>query len=135
MNTKRSIISRMILLFLVFATLGGALYVGSMLLEPVMVPEPFVTKPKVAFDASVDVSTNTVFKGLRPLGPATIEAGETGRLNPFAPLPPVSTSTPATAPTTTEPVPEATIEDVSVEVIPIDATSTEPVATETPITP
>ncbi|MBU1349175.1 hypothetical protein KJ781_03865 [Patescibacteria group bacterium] len=133
MIIKRSIVARMLLVFLVFATAGGALYVGSMLLEPVTVAPMLFGKAKVAFDASADVSNNPIFQSLRPLGPGTVTVGQLGRINPFAPIPIASTSTAAQA-ITTEPVPEPTEEPlpIDVDVPPIE---TPPMTEETAVVP
>ncbi|MCI0479885.1 hypothetical protein L0Y59_05045 [Candidatus Uhrbacteria bacterium] len=87
MTVSRSLLSRMILVFLVFATLGGGLYVGAMLLEPVDVPLAMTARQQVVFDTDADISQNEVFRILRAIGPEDVRPGVLGRINPFAPVP------------------------------------------------
>ena len=60
--------------------------------EPPAVPP---ARGSVTFDPSADLSRNPSFNALRPLAPAGIDVGTTGRLNPFAPVERASTSTAA----------------------------------------
>lgn len=98
-----SIFSRIILVVVVLASLGGGLWVVSQLLEPVAVPPPPLHKAAITFNPASDVSKNLVFQGLQPLGPMTVEPGEMGRLNPFLPVtvPNPASSTPSFVATST----------------------------------
>jgi lipoprotein-anchoring transpeptidase ErfK/SrfK len=87
------IFSRIIMVLMAIASLGAAFWFGMQALEPVPVPPPPPAKSRVTFNPNVDVSKNTVFQRLEPLGPATIEPGELGRVNPFVPIMAPSTST------------------------------------------
>lgn len=98
---SHSLFSRLILLLVIFTTLGGALYVGSLLLEPVPVPPPPPPKAAVKFDMRADISQNPVFPTLQPLGPSEVLPGTLGRVNPFAPVPAPATTTPAIPATST----------------------------------
>lgn len=100
-----SVFSRIILVSVILLTLGGVFYVGSILLEPVPVPPPPPAKAAVRFDVRSDITKNPLFPTLQPLGPTEVLPGTLGRLNPFAPVPPASTSTPAATVTSTAPVP------------------------------
>lgn len=81
-----SLFSKVITLVLVFVCLGAAFYFGSQFLEPVDVPPPPPVRAQVRFNPKADVSKNEVFQRLEPYGPTKVEPGETGRLNPFAPV-------------------------------------------------
>jgi len=124
-----SFVSRLILVVVIFATIGAALYVGSMFLEPVPVPFPPPPKAAVKFDARADVSKNPVFPTLQPIGPTEIVPGQLGRVNPFAEVPPPATST-ASA-TSTPAVPTSTVEEVPTPEIPAAPTSTPEAGTGT----
>lgn len=111
-----SFFSRIILITVIFVTIGAGLYVGSLLLEPVEVPIPTPTKAAVKFDVRSDVSKNPVFLTLQPMGPSEIVPGQLGRVNPFAEVPPTPTSTPI--------VPTSTV-----EVVPVPVTTAPPTTT------
>lgn len=54
-------------------------------LEPMAVPPSPPAKGKVVFNPQADVSKDSVFLRLTPMGPSAVEAGTTGRVNPFVP--------------------------------------------------
>lgn len=78
-----SLFSRLILLLAVSATLIAAYWVGTQVLEPVPVPFSVPAQRTVKFDVRADVSKNSVFTSLLPIGPAAVEPGVLGRTNPF----------------------------------------------------
>lgn len=93
-----SLFSRIVMLLFAVASLGAAFWFGSQALEPVPVPPPPPAKSNVTFRANAPVSSNPMFQRLEPLGPAAVEKGELGRVNPFVPVPSapsVATSTAA----------------------------------------
>lgn len=83
------LIARIVQITVILGCVAGLLWVGMKFFEPVSAPAPERAKPAVKFNPSVDVSKNSVFGGLQPYGPATVESGETGKINPFIPLPPL----------------------------------------------
>lgn len=84
-RVSHSLFSRLILMAAILATLGAGFWVASLMLEPA--PLPMIpSKKAVKFDSKNDVSGNKVFNDLRALGPKKLEAGELGRVNPFAPV-------------------------------------------------
>lgn len=88
-----SLFSRLILLLAISATLIAAYWVGMQVLEPVPVPFSVPAQRTVQFDARADVSKNSVFTSLLPIGPSAVEPGVLGRTNPFLePVIPSSTS-------------------------------------------
>ncbi|MFA5935698.1 MAG: hypothetical protein WC787_02505 [Patescibacteria group bacterium] len=92
-NVSAPIFSRIVMLLLAIACLGAAFWFGSQALEPVPIPPPPPAKSKINFNPNADVSRHPVFQRLEPLGPAHVEKGELGRVNPFVPLPPPASAT------------------------------------------
>ena len=81
------LVSRIISIVIILASLGVALWLGLKFLEPVPVPPPPAPRQAVTFDRNADVSANPVFTGLQPYGPSQVESGPVGRVNPFIPAP------------------------------------------------
>ncbi len=86
-NRKIPLIARIVQITVILGCIGGLLWVGMRFFEPVPVPPNAKIQRAVKFDASSDVSKNSVFSGLQQYGTAMVEVGETGRVNPFVPLP------------------------------------------------
>lgn len=104
-TSHSSLFARITTVIMLLACLAVAFWVISQALEPVAVPPSPPAKAQVRFDPRVDVSQNTVFQRLEPLGPAIIEPGKMGRTNPFVPLPVMSVATSSAVTTTTPVVP------------------------------
>jgi hypothetical protein len=97
-NRKIPLIARIVQITVILGCIGGLLWVGMRFFEPVSVPPSVKIQRAVKFDASSDVTKNSVFSGLQQYGPVTVEVGETGRVNPFVPLPsPVKATSTATS--------------------------------------
>ncbi len=66
-----------------------ALYFGYWFVRLAFAPVPIPPVPPqrgvIRFDPSLDVSKNSLFFRLRPLGPLEVEPGQRGRINPFIP--------------------------------------------------
>jgi hypothetical protein len=125
-NRASSVFSRILLVFLVFATIGVGFYIGMTLLEPVAVPFSLPGKSLVKFDPRADVSKNAVFQTLRMIGPTEVLPGVLGRINPFVPVPPPVFST-STAPAT------STVETVATTTPTVVPTEPEPIVTPEPV--
>ena len=98
-NRKIPLIARIVQITVILGCIGGLLWVGMRFFEPVPVPPNAKIQRAVKFDKSSDVSKNSVFSGLRQYGSSTVEVGETGRANPFVPLPSPSNVTSTTTST------------------------------------
>ncbi|MBI4139061.1 hypothetical protein HY479_02825 [Candidatus Uhrbacteria bacterium] len=112
------LVARIVQVAVILGCLGGVLWVGAQLFEPAPVPPIPPAQRAVKFDPKVDVSQHPIFGGLQPYGPTEVLPGETGRQNPFLPVPVVHATSTATStaevpaplsPTTTtnEPEPSA----------------------------
>lgn len=61
-------------------------------LAPVPVPPAPPTRGAVRFDPALDVSKSDTFFRLRPMGPFEVKPENLGRVNPFVPIPHVTTT-------------------------------------------
>ena len=68
-------------------------WLGSNILTTTPVPPAQTIKPRVRFDANVDVSKHPVFRALEPVAATHIDKGSLGRSNPFVVVQPVGMST------------------------------------------
>jgi|GEM_PF-2663178 len=100
-NRPSPLFSRIMLLVGAMAIIGVAYFFIETSLAPVPVPPLPVQPGAVHFDPALDVSKDSVFFGLRPLGPDIPTPTTVGRPNPFVPPPVPSTSTLPIPPTTT----------------------------------
>ncbi len=65
------------------ACVGMVFWFGSTILTTTPVPPAQTVKPRVRFDASVDISKHPVFRALEPVVATHIDKGSLGRSNPF----------------------------------------------------
>ncbi|MDO8559780.1 MAG: hypothetical protein Q7S23_01945 [bacterium] len=100
------LISLTLVLVVTIVTIGWLLYTNVVNTDTAVVPTQWQQEfadsaqvqypPPPAFNAEPPVFTSRQFTELRQVVPLPVEAGPTGRTNPFEPLPYIGTTTPTT---------------------------------------